>query len=122
LLPPFAPHFELAFAAQDLPCFDPHFDISDAVHLPLHFGPQPACAATPDSARTEAAAIVDNIERFFIEVSLVDTPTGWGGSRREVARLVFLLVTSSFKAVRKFDDNKNVHCTCFLLNCNTNTH
>jgi hypothetical protein len=82
LLASFAPHFEPAFAAQDLPCFAPHFDISDAVHLPLHFGPQPACAATPDSASTETTAIVDSIERFFIEVSLVDSPIRAGVKTR----------------------------------------
>ncbi len=70
----FAPHFWPALAAQHLPCLDPHFDIPDAVHLPLHFGPQPACAATPESASTEATAIVESSERFFMKVSKVFLP------------------------------------------------
>jgi hypothetical protein len=70
----FAPHFWLALAAQDLPRVGPHFDIPDALHLPLHFGPQPAWAAVPESASAEAMAMVDSSERFFMKVSLVFLP------------------------------------------------
>ncbi len=58
LLASFALHFDPALAAQDLPRFDPHFDIPDAVHLPLHFGPQPAVVAPAeqDAVKPESPA------------------------------------------------------------------
>lgn len=73
-LVPFVPHFAGVLAAQDVSGFEPHFDMSDAGHLPLHFGPQPACAAPPESASAEAMAMDESSERFFMSVSLVILP------------------------------------------------
>jgi hypothetical protein len=61
-------------AAQDLPRIGPHFVRPAAVHLPLHFGPQPAWAAAPESASAEVMAMVDSSERFFLTVSSVFLP------------------------------------------------